>query len=190
MSVWLVMHYLNLGKIQLTFHQVSLKQLIKCRKHTFRGKCWWHLLNVQFIETFFPLFRIRQNVSFVEAVDDRLQCDQIWQNFATFRDLFIVWQHFEPTLAKNYVLEQILIVVNGQRLKNILGIWAHWQSLRHGRQLEQMESFWAEHKSKIYEWNQMVTFSSSTSSASKLYKWTFSKSVFGRCYETFFWEKI
>ena len=49
--------------------------------------------------------------------------NNIWQ---TLYDLFCVWQHFAPTLAKLYVVfVLIFIVVNGKILKNNLAISSH-----------------------------------------------------------------
>ena len=64
------------------------------------------------------------------------QCDQIWEisplwpmehNLRqTLYGLFSVWQHFEPTQAKLYVvIGPIFISVHGNILKNNLPIWSH-----------------------------------------------------------------
>ena len=60
-------------------------------------------------------------------------CGEIWPLWSkvsnlmqNFKGFFSVWQNFERTWAKFYVLGQIFIVVNGQILINNLATLSHW----------------------------------------------------------------
>ena len=57
----------------------------------------------------------------------RVQCDQIWQNFANLEKFDFIWQFLEGiqrnpllNLAKNYAIGLIFIVVNDQNIENIV----------------------------------------------------------------------
>ena len=52
---------------------------------------------------------------------------QVWIQLQTIEGMVIVWQNFEPTLAKKIMnYWQFSFVLSSQIMKNILAIWSRW----------------------------------------------------------------
>ena len=82
---------------------------------------------------------------FIYLAESIVQCDQIWQSYASLAESLQYWAIFfgggyllfgkilELLWQILYPIGQISVQVNGQMLKNNLAIWSHWSCAEMGK---------------------------------------------------------
>ena len=96
------------------------------------------IASILFTDHFCPFFFVPNLFAYLFSLilEPCDQYDQIWRNFATlakklslraiFWMAYFVFGKLLYQLCHFYAMWQIVIVVNGQRLKSNIAIWSHW----------------------------------------------------------------